>query len=533
MFSRWTLGRKIAVAPAVAALALGLVLGATAVLGRTQTRALRRIEAGYYPALQTQQQTAALLGAWQRQLQDAAAASDSDGLTRADSIAAELHRVLDAAHGNPVVPDAEFSGTTAAFDRYATLARATTGAMIAGRTDQALATNLEAMRAGYTSLRAQLDSATTRRRDAVTSEFAAARGLLVRAEVTTLLIALAALLLSAGLALATVRGVTRAVGRCVVVAERLAEGDTSVSAAAETQDEVGQLLVSLTTVIRSTEAMANAAARVAAGDLGVAVQPRSSSDTLGNALAQMVARLSRVIGDVQANAGALSTASAQVSATSQNLSRGTSAQAAAVQETTSSLEEMSASISRNAENSADTERTAIGGARDAAESGRAVVATTAAMRRIAEQISIVEEIAYQTNLLALNAAIEAARAGDHGKGFAVVAAEVRKLAERSQAAAQDIRGVAKTSVDAAERSSTQLAALVPAIQRTAELVQEVSAASAEQASGVAQINRALTGVDEVTQRNASAAEELAATAADMATQAESLKQAVEFFRVAA
>ena len=533
MFNRWTLGRKIALPPAIAAMALGLVLTATAVLGRSERGALSRIEQGYYPALQTQQQLAALLGAWQRQLQDAAAASDRDGLSEADSLAVEFHRVLASGHGNPVVPAAELDSLGAGFDRYATLARATTESMIAGNSDAAIGANLEAMRGGYAALRARLETATARRHADVSREFAAARRLGARAQFGTLLITLVALLLSAGLAVVIVRGVTRGVRRCLVAAERLAAGDTTSVPTTETTDEIGQLLASMATVIRSTEQMAVAAARVAEGDLGVAVQPRSDRDRLGIALAQMVERLSRVIGDVQAGAGALSTASQQVSATSQSLSKGTGAQAAAVQETTSSLEQISASIARNAENSADTQRTAVNGARDADESGRAVALTVDAMRSIAERISIVEEIAYQTNLLALNAAIEAARAGEHGKGFAVVAAEVRKLAERSQIAAQEIRGVAATSVEVAERSSAQLSALVPAIRRTAELVQEVSTASAEQATGVSQINRALSGVDEVTQRNASAAEALASTAREMAVQAASLQQAVGFFQVAA
>jgi methyl-accepting chemotaxis protein len=216
----------------------------------------------------------------------------------------------------------------------------------------------------------------------------------------------------------------------------------------------------------------------------VVMEVRSGADALAQTSGQVVA----VVGQV-------SSASSQVSASAQMLSQGTSEQAASVQETTSSLEQMSASITQNAENSRQMEQMALRGAGDGDESARSVNDTVEAMRSIAEKISIVEEIAYQTNLLALNAAIEAARAGDHGRGFAVVATEVRKLAERSQAAAREIGGLAASSVKVAERSRELLAVLVPAIRKTADLVQDVAAASSEQSSGVAQINRALSHVD--------------------------------------
>jgi methyl-accepting chemotaxis protein len=275
------------------------------------------------------------------------------------------------------------------------------------------------------------------------------------------------------------------------------------------------------------------AEEAAAGDLTVRVTVASTDEfgQMGQALNRMLETFHDLMTQVQQATNEATAAARGIAAGGEQLSAGAGQQASSIEETTSSLEEMSASISQNADSTRKMETMALKGARDAEESGKAVTETVTAMKAIAEKVSIIEEIAYQTNLLALNAAIEAARAGEHGRGFAVVASEVRKLAERSQSAAKEISSLTVSSVSLAEHTGRALGELVPAIKSTADLVQEVAVASREQAAGVAQINRAVSQVDEVTQRNAASAEELASTADSLASQAESLQQLIGFFHV--
>ena len=275
------------------------------------------------------------------------------------------------------------------------------------------------------------------------------------------------------------------------------------------------------------------ASMIASGDLSQRV-PSESKDELGK-LAQEINKmaddLERLIVNLRESATGNASISAQIATASRTMSEGANEQAASSEGASSSVEEMHATIKQNADNAMKTETIALKSATDAKESGKAVTLTLSVMKEIAQKISIIEEIARQTNLLALNAAIEAARAGEQGRGFAVVASEVRKLAERSQVAAREISELSSSSVDVAQEAGLLLGKLVPDIQKTAELVQEINAASKEQSSGADQINTAIQELNKVVQQNTGVAEEMSSMGDELSSQAQQLLHMVSFFRL--
>jgi len=305
---------------------------------------------------------------------------------------------------------------------------------------------------------------------------------------------LAAVALPLGILLAFViaRGIIAPLRKGVSMAQSFAEGDLSAEIDVDQKDEVG---------------------------------------VLAQSMREMGRRLREIVSEVQSASDNVASGSQELSASSETLSQGASEQAASVEEVSSSMEEMSANIRQNADNAQTTEKIARQAAEDAQKGGEAVRGTVSAMKEIAEKITIIEEIARQTNLLALNAAIEAARAGEHGKGFAVVAAEVRKLAERSGQAAGEISELSVSSVQVAEEAGEMLSKIVPDIQKTSELVQEISAACMEQNSGAEQITKAVQQLDTVVQQNASASEEMASTSEELSSQAEQMQQTMGFFQL--
>ncbi|MGB6189883.1 HAMP domain-containing methyl-accepting chemotaxis protein [Aeromonas molluscorum] len=382
-----------------------------------------------------------------------------------------------------------------------------------------------------------------------------------------------------------IRSITGPINQALKAARQLAEGDLDVKLEIHSRDEAGQLLEAMQYMVDKLGALINdieqqVSAAVEQGDFSyrISLEQRQGyvkrlsellnrlsevTDTslgdvmrIATALAKgdltqrieqpypgvfgrtkdglnaTITALTSIIDEVRSATDSLSNASNQVSVTAQSLSQATSEQAASVEQTSAAVEQMSASINQNTDNARQTDAMAGQSAREAGEGGASVQQTVSAMQQIARKVSIIDDIAYQTNLLALNAAIEAARAGEHGKGFAVVAAEVRKLAERSQVAAQEIGELSSSSVEQAELAGELLVRIVPSIRKTSDLVQEISAASGEQAGAVTQISQAMNQLNQVTQQNAASSEELAATAEEMNSQAGDLQQTMEFFTLA-
>ena len=570
-FQRLSFRQKLQVFPWVAAGALIFVCVVVFTMGQLTANRLTQLEEGYYPSLQSNQTEAQLLGDIKSTIEDLIRASEPERLSETDSLRDVFLADIEAQRKRPTNDPVALAHLDSTFRAYYVIARRVAGDMASSFTmnEEGLA---RAQKQGelFLQLNAMIDAQTKGNRAAITRLFSSAArtqnaGLLVLGLLTILVI----LALSQLSKFAT-RSVTEPLAEAVSVADRLAQGDMTVTVDVTGEDEVGRLLRSMQQMIGYLGEMSATADAIARGDLSIQVSPRSDRDTFGNAFANMtqylrdmgavadqmsegnltvqvtprssedsfanafvsmIGTLSRVIGDMRSGAAAITSASQQLTASAQSLSEGANDEAASVEETTSSLEEINTSIARNATSSREMEQMALKGVKDADESAKAIQQMLAVMKTIADKVSIIEEIANQTNLLALNAAIEAARAGEHGRGFNVVATEVRKLAERSQAAAKEITRLTGSSQEVAEASGALLSELVPSIRKTANIVQTVAAASADQASGIEQVTRALGQVDEITQRNAAAAEQLAAMAEEMSAQADTLQRQVSFFSV--
>jgi methyl-accepting chemotaxis protein len=301
-----------------------------------------------------------------------------------------------------------------------------------------------------------------------------------------------AIIVATLLAIIITRGIVGPLKNGVAFAKEMAEGNLMAEVSCNTRDEIGELC---------------------------------------SALSDMAIRLRNIVNEIIGSADNIAAASMEMSSTSQSLAQGSANQASAAEEISASMEQMSSIILQNTDNSKQTESISTKAVQSIKDGNQSTTVAVNAMNEIAEKIKIINDIALQTNILALNAAVEAARAGEHGKGFAVVAAEVRKLAERSKVAADEINELSGSGVSISKQAGIQLAELVPEIERTAMLVQEITAASQEQSAGSDQINHAIQQLSSITQQNAAASEELASSSEELASQAEQLKDLIRFFKV--
>lgn len=545
-----------------------LILAFSMGLGALNTQRLADIESRYYPSVQDSRAMSETLEKLQVTLQNAVAAQDSDRVNATDSLRKAFRSRAEGLMAHGMARDSAFAGR---FDRYYATAKATSIMLIRGGTSaDSVSRSVGAMMNEYKEMRTALAANITTEEAAITGAFRSARRLQIAGIIATAIIALLAILALGTLAVATTQSLTDPLEEVVAIADQISKGDLSVHIAEPGRDELGPLrrsLIGMVSYLREMSGVASSIAggdlssvvtprsaqdefgtalasmlqyltemsalaeRLAAGDLTVQAQPRSADDAFGRSLASMTSRLSAVVSELRSAAETIAASSAQMSASATELADSAGDGAQGIRETVARLTLLSASVRQNAERSRQMERTALEGVTNTAEGTRVVQETIDSAREIFARTSVIENIASQTNLLSLNAAIEAARAGEHGRGFSVVAEEVRKLASEAAAAAADISSLTAGSQQRGERSREILGALGPSIAGTAALVQELAAASADQAQGLSEVETSINRVDEVTQRNAATAEEFAATSQELSAQAARLEELVGQFRI--
>lgn len=323
--------------------------------------------------------------------------------------------------------------------------------------------------------------------------------------------------------------IAKGIGKMQEAAQKIAIGDMNVDLQIDSKDEIGRLAEAFRNLVNTMKKIADNAKAVSQGDLTVVISKRSEHDELLGSLSDMVLRLNEIVGQITEAANNVAISSGEMSSTATQLSQGANEQASSAEEISSSIEEMTTTIQQNSDNANQTEKIAVTSSQGIDEVNQASLRSLDAIRQIVEKIKVINNIAEKTDILAINAAIEAARAGEHGKGFAVVAAEVRKLAETSQKAAIEINQLSAGSLKITEDTSILMSKIIPDIQRTAQLVQEIAASSAEQSSGATMISKAIEQLSQVTQQNSASAEEMSSSSEELASQAEMLKETMSFF----
>ncbi|HET7584427.1 MAG TPA: methyl-accepting chemotaxis protein [Gemmatimonadaceae bacterium] len=569
-FQRLPFSQKIGLMPWMATVAFAVILLSTTVLGILSDHRLSRVQRAYYPLVDASRALQQTLATTQRELQDAVAVRDAEQLSRADSAASAFAETTRTLRQNGLLPGTDVTRMEQRFDAYYAFARRTSEAWIRGDVSSGLQTSLDSMRSMYTGLRESLERNRVDAERQAQQGFAAAR---TATRATWLLVALVTGISTVllGLVSRIITGALRTrLQQAVTTADRLAEGDVTVDPEPGEMDEVGQLLVSMRAMAGSLREMAAVAAAISTGDLARDVTPRSERDAFGLAFRHMTAYLREMAGvateiaqgnltphvavrsgadefgrafqamlralaaatrEMHASAQLMTGVAGELAASADGLSDGTEREARAVERTTQAIRGISEQMERTAHEHRRMGQVAASDAQRADASAQAMRNAVDALTHVTEKVFVIEEIATQINLLALNAAVEAARAGEHGRGFAVVAAEVRALAEHSQAVAREVSSLVTAGREVAEHSGTTLGELVSSIQHTSDLVVQVAEGSTVQADELQHVSDTMQEADQLTRRTAGAAAALASTARRVSAQAEALQARLAFFRL--